>query len=41
MNARANFVRMQDSTREDWQAIGGEFMHFTRGLPEHRDPILA
>ena len=34
MNARANFVRMQDSTREDWQAIGGEFMHFARGLPE-------
>jgi predicted HD phosphohydrolase len=34
MNARANFVRMQDSTREDWQAIGGEFMHFTRGLPD-------
>ncbi len=34
MNARANFVRMQDSTREDWQLIGGEFMQFTRGLPE-------
>ncbi|RYY60211.1 MAG: phosphohydrolase, partial [Comamonadaceae bacterium] len=26
MNARATFVRMQDSTREDWQTIGGEFM---------------
>jgi len=25
---------MQDSTREDWQAIGGEFMHFASGLPE-------
>lgn len=34
MNARASFVRMEDSTREDWQAIGGEFMHFTQGLPE-------
>ncbi len=35
MNARANFLRMQDSTREDWQLIGGEFAHFTSGLP-HR-----
>ena len=34
MNARATFVRMQDSTREDWQTIGGEFMHFVSGLPE-------
>ncbi|RYF74850.1 MAG: HD domain-containing protein [Comamonadaceae bacterium] len=34
MNARANFVRMQDSTREDWQAIGGEFVHFAQGLPQ-------
>ncbi|MEJ8858157.1 HD domain-containing protein [Variovorax robiniae] len=34
MNTRATFVRMQDSTREDWQAIGGEFIEFTRGLPE-------
>ena len=34
MNARANFVRMQDSTREDWQLIGGEFMQFATGLPE-------
>ena len=34
MNARANFVRMQDSTREDWQLIGGEFMRFAGGLPE-------
>ena len=33
MSARANFVRMQDSTREDWQAIGGEFMQFATGLP--------
>ncbi|MET0542937.1 MAG: phosphohydrolase, partial [Variovorax sp.] len=34
MNARATFVRMQDSTREDWQVIGGEFMQFATGLPE-------
>ncbi|RYF66016.1 MAG: HD domain-containing protein [Comamonadaceae bacterium] len=34
MNARATFVRMQDSTREDWQVIGGEFMQFAGGLPE-------
>ena len=33
MNARANFTRMQDSTREDWQLIGGEFMQFAGGLP--------
>jgi predicted HD phosphohydrolase len=24
---------MQESTREDWQLIGGEFMQFTTGLP--------
>lgn len=34
MNARAQFVRMEDSTQKDWQLIGGEFMHFTQGLPE-------
>ncbi|RGE46390.1 HD domain-containing protein [Comamonas testosteroni] len=34
MNARANFLRMQDSTREDWQLIGAEFAQFTRGLPD-------
>lgn len=34
MSAKATFVRMQDSTREDWQLIGGEFMQFTGGLPE-------
>lgn len=34
MNARAKFLRMQDSTREDWQLIGGEFAHFTNGLPD-------
>lgn len=25
MSARANFTRMQDSTREHWQLIGAEF----------------
>ena len=34
MNARASFKSMQESTREDWQLIGGEFMQFSRGLPE-------
>ncbi|MDM0016729.1 HD domain-containing protein [Variovorax saccharolyticus] len=33
MNARANFVRMQDSTQDDWRLIGGEFMQFAQGLP--------
>ena len=32
--ARAQFTRMQDSTATDWQLIGGEFMQFSRGLPE-------
>jgi len=32
-NARASFRSMQESTREDWQLIGGEFMQFTTGLP--------
>lgn len=34
MNDRANFTRMQDSTREDWQMIRGEFQHFTQSLPD-------
>ena len=34
MNARANFVRMQDSTAADWQVIAGEFMPFAQALPE-------
>ena len=38
MNARANFTRMQDSTRNDWQIIGGEFMTFSQSLP---DRVLA
>jgi len=33
MNARANFVRMQDSTAADWQLIAGEFMPFAQALP--------
>ena len=34
MNARAQFTRMQDSTADDWQVIGGEFMQFTQSLPD-------
>lgn len=34
MNDRATFVRMDQSTQEDWRAIGGEFMHFAQGLPD-------
>ncbi len=34
MNDRATFVRMDQSTQEDWRAIGGEFMHFAKGLPD-------
>jgi len=34
MNTRASFKHMQDSTQADWQVIGGEFMHFTKGLPD-------
>ncbi len=33
MNDRATFARMDQSTQEDWRAIGGEFMHFAKGLP--------
>jgi len=33
MNARATFIRMQDSTQQDWQLIGAEFMQFSKGLP--------
>jgi predicted HD phosphohydrolase len=33
MSARASFKSMQESTREDWQLIGGEFMQFAGGLP--------
>jgi len=38
MNDRATFTSMDHSTQEDWRAIGGEFMHFSQGLPER---ILA
>ena len=34
MSDRATFVRMDQSTQEDWRAIGGEFAHFAKGLPE-------
>ena len=34
MNARAQFVRMQDSTAADWQLIAGEFMPFAQALPQ-------
>ena len=34
MNARATFVRMQDSTAADWQVIAGEFMPFAQALPD-------
>ncbi|RST52094.1 HD domain-containing protein [Variovorax sp. DXTD-1] len=34
MSERASFRSMQESTREDWQLIGGEFMQFAGGLPE-------
>ena len=34
MNARAQFTRMQDSTRADRQAIAGEFMQFSQTLPD-------
>lgn len=38
MNDRANFTRMEDSTAADWQLITGEFIQFTKGLP---DRVLA
>ena len=31
---RADFTRLQDSTREDWQLIGREFRLFASALPE-------
>lgn len=34
MNARAEFTRMQDSTQQDWQRIGAEFMPYARALPD-------
>ena len=38
MNERANFTCMTDSTPQDWQVIGAEFMQFGKSLP---DRILA
>ena len=38
MNARASFTRMEDSTQDDWRAIGAEVMASARGLP---DRVLA
>ena len=34
MSERATFTRMEASTAEDWQRIGGEFMPFARQLPD-------
>ena len=34
MNDRAQFIRMQDSTQDDWKLIAGEFMQFTQTLPD-------
>ena len=34
MTSRANFSSFQESTREDWQLIAGEFIPFARRLPE-------
>ena len=34
MSETASFTDMQQSTAEDWQKIGEEFRHFSRGLPE-------
>lgn len=34
MKDRAHFTRMQDSTAEDWQRIGAEFMQYAQGLPD-------
>jgi predicted HD phosphohydrolase len=38
MNARAQFTRMEDSTPEDWRAIGAEVMASASSLP---DRVLA
>jgi hypothetical protein len=34
MPHRAHFQRMEDSTQQDWQLIGGEFMQFAKKLPD-------
>lgn len=33
MHKHTQFTKMQESTQEDWQLIGAEFMQFTKGLP--------
>ena len=38
MVKHAQFTRLQDSTQEDWQLIGAEFMQFSKKLP---DRIIA
>ena len=38
MNERTHFTRLRDSTQPDWQIISGEFMQFSRSLP---DRVLA
>jgi len=38
MNLRASFSNMKDSTREDWQLIGQEFVPYAKALP---DRIMA
>lgn len=34
MNDRATFIRMDQSTQEDWRMIGEHFMQFAKGLPD-------
>lgn len=34
MHARAHFIHMQDSTQQDWQLIGADFMKFSKKLPD-------
>ena len=34
MHHRTDFVRMEDSKKEDWQVIGGDFVKFAQQLPE-------
>lgn len=34
MHKHTQFTRMQDSTEQDWQLIGADFMQFTKGLPD-------
>lgn len=38
MNTHANFTSLQESAKEDWQLIFGEFSRFANGLP---DRVLA